>query len=292
MFTGCIVALITPMDMKGNICKISLNKLIQYHIHNGTNAIVVMGTTGESSTLNYHEYIKTIMWTLELSKNKIPIIAGTGFNNTFKSIKIISALENTGIIGCLNVTPYYNKPTQEGLYKHFKTIAHSTNLPQILYNVPQRTGCDLLPETVYRLSKISNIIGIKEATGDLSRVNQIKNLVHKNFFLLSGDDSTSYEFMLLGGHGIISVTANIAAQYMKRFIKYMKHHQLDKARIINKILMPLHKTLFLETNPIPVKWAAKRMGLINSSFMRLPLTTCTLKNQNIIETILKQLKLI
>ncbi|QJC30257.1 4-hydroxy-tetrahydrodipicolinate synthase [Enterobacteriaceae endosymbiont of Neohaemonia nigricornis] len=292
MFTGCMVALITPMDMKGNICKSNLKKLIQYHINNKTKAIVILGTTGESATVNYNEHINTIMWSLDIAQDKIPIIAGTGFNSTSKSIKMISILEKTNIIGCLNVTPYYNRPTQNGLYQHFKAIAESTNIPQILYNVPKRTGCDLLPETIYRLSKIKNIIGIKEATGDLSRVNKIKNLVHENFFLISGDDSTAFEFILLGGHGVISVTANIAAKYMNKFVNYALKNKIKKANNLNQSLMLLHQQLFIESNPIPVKWAAKYIGLINSDFIRLPLTKLTDTNKKLIKKTLNMLQLI
>ncbi|QJC35905.1 4-hydroxy-tetrahydrodipicolinate synthase [Enterobacteriaceae endosymbiont of Donacia sparganii] len=292
MFTGSIVALITPMDMKGNICKKSLKKLIRYHINSGTKAIVIMGTTGESATLTYNEHINIIMYALDYSENKIPIIAGTGFNSTSKSIAIISILENSGIIGCLNITPYYNCPTQEGLYQHFKKIANNTKLPQILYNVPSRTGCDLLPKTIYKLSKIDNIIGIKEATGDLSRVNKIRSLIKKKFFLISGDDKTSFEFMQLGGDGVISVTANIAAIQMSKFCNYIKEKKINKAIKINNNLILLHNQLFIESNPIPVKWAAKRLGLINSDKMRLPMTPLTIYNQKIIEITLKKLKLI
>ncbi|QJC33151.1 4-hydroxy-tetrahydrodipicolinate synthase [Enterobacteriaceae endosymbiont of Donacia clavipes] len=292
MFTGSIVALITPMDIKGNICKISLKKLIKYHINSGTKAIVVVGTTGESATLTYNERIKVIMYALDYSENKIPIIAGTGFNATSKSIAMISILENSGIIGCLNITPYYNRPTQEGLYQHFKKIANNTKLPQLLYNVPIRTGCDLLPETICKLSKIKNIIGIKEATGDLSRINKIKNLINKKFFLISGDDKTSFEFMQLGGDGVISVTANIAAKTMKKFCDYIKEKKFDKAKKINQNLIKLHNQLFIESNPIPIKWAAKKIGLINSDKIRLPLTPLTKLNKKIIKITLKELNLI
>ncbi|QJC28922.1 4-hydroxy-tetrahydrodipicolinate synthase [Enterobacteriaceae endosymbiont of Plateumaris rustica] len=292
MFTGNIVALITPMDIKGNICKISLKKLIEYHIKSGTKAIVIMGTTGESATLNYNEHIKIIMLAIDFAKDRIPIIAGTGFNSTTKCISITSRLENSGIIGCLSITPYYNRPTQEGLYQHFKTIAYNTKLPQILYNVPIRTGCDLLPETIGRLSKIKNIIGIKEATGNLSRIYKIKRLVHDSFYLISGDDSTAFEFMKLGGHGIISVTANIAALEMSKFCNYIKKNEWKKAEILNESLIKLHNILFIESNPIPIKWAAKRIGLIYNDTMRLPMTPISKKNKIIIEKILKKLKLI
>ena len=200
MFTGSIVALVTPMDDKGNVCRASLKKLIDYHIASGTAAIVSVGTTGESATLSHDEHGDVVMLTLELADGRIPVIAGTGANATAEGVSLTKRFENSGVVGCLTVTPYYNRPTQEGLYQHFKTIAESTELPQMLYNVPSRTGTDLLPETVGRLAKIKNIIGIKEATGNLSRVSQIQERVNEDFILVSGDDATSLDFMHLGGH--------------------------------------------------------------------------------------------
>ncbi|WP_075433682.1 4-hydroxy-tetrahydrodipicolinate synthase [Buchnera aphidicola] len=279
MFKGSIVALITPMDDKGRLCKKSLKKLVHYHIKNKTNAIVSVGTTGESATLNQREHASVIMHTLELADENIPIIAGTGANATSESILLTKNLEKSGISGCLSVTPYYNKPTQKGLYLHFRAISENTDLPQILYNVPNRTGCDLLPKTIIRLSKLDNIIGLKDASGDLSRVNQIKPLVKKDFILISGDDTTALDFMQLGGQGVISVTANIAAPYMTQMCNFALQGDFAKARLINKKLTILHHLLFQETNPIPIKWAAHYIGLIKHNTLRLPMTPLLKKNQ-------------
>ncbi|AWH90667.1 4-hydroxy-tetrahydrodipicolinate synthase [Buchnera aphidicola (Melanaphis sacchari)] len=272
MFTGSIVALITPMNKEGKICHSSLKKLIDYHVLSKTKAIVSIGTTGESATLSQEEHIKIVMLTLELANKRIPIIAGTGANATTEAISLTKRFENSGIAGCLTVTPYYNKPTQEGLYQHFKAISESTELPQILYNVPSRTGCDLLPSTISRLAEFKNIIGIKEATGDLSRINKIKKLVKNNFLLISGDDATALDFMQLGGHGVISVTANVAAKEMVEICSYALKGDFLQARIMNERLMPLHEALFIESNPIPIKWLAKEMGLIKNDTLRLPMT--------------------
>ncbi|BAP58820.1 4-hydroxy-tetrahydrodipicolinate synthase [Candidatus Tachikawaea gelatinosa] len=278
MFTGSIVALITPMDIKGNICKKSLKKIVNYHINSGTTAIVSVGTTGESSTLNHEEHHKIVKMTLDFSNGEIPIIAGTGANSTLEAISLTKSFEKSGISACLSVTPYYNRPTQQGLYEHFKAICDHTDLPQILYNVPSRTGCDLLPKTIARLSKINNIIGIKEATGDLSRVNEILELVDKDFYVISGDDKTSLDFMQLGGNGVISVTANIAAKELAKICFLAKTGKFLEARVLNKKLMSLHEILFCESNPIPIKWAAKEIGLIKHDTVRLPLTSLTEKN--------------
>ncbi|UAJ65534.1 4-hydroxy-tetrahydrodipicolinate synthase [Candidatus Schneideria nysicola] len=271
MFTGSIVALITPMDDKGNLDKDSLKKLVDYHIYNNTSAIVAVGTTGETSTLSYEEHNNMVMWTLEFSQGKIPVIAGTGANSTAEAISLACRFNNSGVVGCLSVTPYYNRPSQEGIFQHFKAIAESTELPQILYNVPIRTGCDILPHTVARLAKIKNIIGIKEATGDLSRVSQIQELVHKDFILLSGDDATALDFIQLGGKGIISVTANIAAKQMSDICLLASKGQFTTARSINRKLMLLHHKLFVEPNPAPVKWVCKILGLIKNDYVRLPM---------------------
>ncbi|PPI86690.1 4-hydroxy-tetrahydrodipicolinate synthase [Candidatus Pantoea edessiphila] len=279
MFAGSIVALITPMDIKGKVCRSSLKNLINYHINSGTSAIVSVGTTGESATLSHEEHGDVVMQTLELADGNIAVIAGTGSNDTAEAISLTNRFEHSGVIGCLTVTPYYNKPTQEGLYQHFKAIANSTNLPQILYNVPARTGCDMLPETIARLSKIKNIIGIKEATGDLSRINQIASLVEKDFILISGDDITALDFMKLGGTGIISVTANIAAKEMVQICTLANRKEFTKAYKLNQSLIFLHKALFCESNPIAVKWAAKKLGLIKYDTLRLPMTSLTIENQ-------------
>lgn len=287
MFTGSIVALITPMDEKGHVCRSSLKKLIDYHVDAGTSAIVSVGTTGESATLSHDEHGDVVMLTLELADGRIPVIAGTGANATSEAISLTKRFHNSGIVGCLSVTPYYNRPTQEGLYQHFKAIAESTDLPQMLYNVPSRTGCDMLPETVGRLSAIKNIIGIKEATGNLSRVNQIKELVNDDFILVSGDDANALDFMQLGGHGVISVTANVAARQMAEMCKLAAEGQFAKAREINQRLMPLHHKLFVEPNPIPVKWAAKELGLVATDTLRLPMTPITDASRPVILDALK-----
>lgn len=292
MFKGSIVALITPMDHNGYLCENSLNKLIHYHIKNKTTAIVSVGTTGESSTLNQKEHINVILKTLEISNKKIPIIAGVGSNSTSECISLIKKIENSGISGCLNVTPYYNRPTQEGLYKHFQEISKNTHLPQILYNVPIRTGCDLLPSTIIKLSKIHNIIGLKDATGDLSRVNKIKPFVKKNFLLFSGDDITALDFIHLGGHGVISVTANIAAKNINDICKLALNGNFLQAYKENKKLFHLNNLLFKEPNPIPIKWAAKHLGLIKTSKLRLPMTQLLEINKEILKKEIKKLNLI
>ncbi len=288
MFTGSIVALITPMQTNGEVDRDSLKKLVEYHINSGTTGIVSVGTTGESATLNHHEHADVVKMTLDFANGRIPIIAGTGANSTAEAISLTKSLDKSGIVGCLSVTPYYNKPTQEGLFQHFKAIAENTEIPQILYNVPGRTGCDLLPETVARLSEITNIIGIKDATGNLSRVSQMQALISSEFNYLSGDDATSLDFLQLGGHGVISVTANVAPKEMVKLCSLAKAQQFTQARTLNQRLMPLHHKLFIESNPIPVKWACKRLGLITDDVMRLPMTTLSNSAQYIVEEALKQ----
>ncbi|WWO99451.1 MAG: 4-hydroxy-tetrahydrodipicolinate synthase [Candidatus Dasytiphilus stammeri] len=288
MFTGSIVALITPMDDKGKVCRYSLKKIIDFHISSGTSAIVSVGTTGESATLSNREHCDVVMLTLELANGRIPIIAGTGANATSEGIYLTQRFENTGVIGCLSVTPYYNRPTQEGLYQHFKAIAQCSKLPLILYNVPSRTGCDLLPETIKRLARIENIIGIKEATGNLSRINQIKLMVDDQFILLSGDDATALDFIQLGGHGVISVTANLAARQMVELCVLAKQGKFLEARNINKRLMPLHHQLFIEPNPIPVKWALKQLALITTDTVRLPMTPLSYRGRVAVKQALKE----
>ncbi|UDG80048.1 4-hydroxy-tetrahydrodipicolinate synthase [Candidatus Steffania adelgidicola] len=275
MFTGSIVALVTPMDEKGAIDRVSLRKLIDYHVASGTKAIVSVGTTGETSTLTHEEHGDMVMWTLELSDGRVPVIAGTGANSTAEAVSLTRRFNDSGVVGCLSVTPYYNRPSQEGLYQHFKAIAESSNLPQILYNVPTRTGCDMLPPTVARLAEINNIIGLKEATGNLSRVSQIQDLLNTDFLLLSGDDASALDFMQLGGQGVISVTANIAAKEMAHLCALAAEGNYTDARRLNQRLMPLHKTLFFEPSPIPVKWACKVLELIKTDTLRLPMMPLT-----------------
>ncbi|WP_392560166.1 4-hydroxy-tetrahydrodipicolinate synthase [Orbus mooreae] len=292
MFTGSIVALVTPMDVKGNVDRVSLKKLVEYHIASGTSAIVSVGTTGESATLDHKEHIDVIKQTVEYAAGRINVIAGTGANATAEAILLTKQVEKLGVVGCLTVTPYYNKPTQEGLYQHFKVIAENTSLPQILYNVPGRTGCDLKPETVAKLAKISNIVALKDATSDLARVYKTRKLVGDDFKLLSGDDVTFFEFMLLGGDGIISVSANVAAREMARICQLITAKRIKEARKINDTLDLLHNKLFIEPNPIPVKWACEKIGLIQNSTMRLPMTPLTNSSIPEVEKALKLAKLL
>ncbi|EOB4970668.1 4-hydroxy-tetrahydrodipicolinate synthase [Vibrio fluvialis] len=272
MFSGSIVALITPFNHDGEVDYLSLKKLVDYHIEAGTDAIVSVGTTGESSTLTIEEHVKVVEKTVEFSDGRIPVIAGTGANATHESVTFSRLLNNTGIAGYLSVTPYYNKPTQEGLFQHYKAISQETDIPIILYNVPGRTAVDLRPETVARLSELKNIVALKDATGDLSRVALHRELCGNDFVLLSGDDATGLEFVKLGGQGVISVTNNVAAADMAKMMHLALEGKFDEAEVINKRLMPLHKGLFVESSPIPVKWAAHKLGLIAEGDLRLPLT--------------------
>ncbi|KII78632.1 4-hydroxy-tetrahydrodipicolinate synthase [Vibrio renipiscarius] len=272
MFSGSIVALITPFNLDGEVDYVSLKKLVDYHVEAGTDGIVAVGTTGESATLTIEEHVKVVMKTVEFADGRIPVIAGTGANATHESVTFSRLLNNSGIVGCLSVTPYYNKPTQEGLYLHYKAIAEESDLPQILYNVPGRTGVDLLPETVARLAEIENIVALKDATGDLSRIAKHRELCGQDFILLSGDDATGLDFVRLGGQGVVSVTNNIAAADMATMFRLAREGRYEEAAVINQRLMPLHNKLFIESSPIPVKWAAHKLGLIEFSGLRLPLT--------------------
>lgn len=292
LFYGSITAMITPMDIHGEVDYEELRKLVEFHIAAGTNAIVAVGTTGESATLSIDENVKVILKTVEFAAGRIPVIAGTGANATSEAITMTKQLQGSGVAGCLSVVPYYNKPTQEGMYQHFKAIAECTDLPQILYNVPGRTGSDMKPETVGRLAKIKNIVGIKEATGDVSRVKAIKELAGEDFIFLSGDDATGLESMKLGGQGVISVTNNLAAADMAKMCQFALEGNFAEADKINARLNALHHDLFVEANPIPVKWAAYRLGLIKAPVLRLPLTTLSEGVQPKVEAALKAAGLI
>ncbi|MEC6833833.1 4-hydroxy-tetrahydrodipicolinate synthase [Photobacterium toruni] len=283
MFSGSMVALLTPFYPSGEVDYIGLQKLVNHHIDAGTTAIIAVGTTGESTTLTVDEHIKVVLKTLEYVDGRIPVIAGTGANATHEAVTITKLFSGTGIAACLSVTPYYNKPTQEGLYQHYKAIAEATDIPQILYNVPGRTAVDLLPETVARLAKLDNIIGIKDATGDITRVKKTRELCGANFIQLSGDDATAVDFVAEGGHGVISVTANIAAPAMATMFNLALEGKLEAAQEINQRLMPLHTKLFVEANPIPVKWAAHQMGLIEHDNLRLPLTVLSESQQPVVK---------
>jgi len=275
MFKGSIVAVVTPMK-KGVMADTrldwnALERLVEFHIDNNTDAIVSVGTTGESATLTEEEHCQVIKKTVDIANKRIPVIAGTGANSTLEAIKLTQCAKEVGADACLLVTPYYNRPTQEGLYQHFKVVAEAVSIPQILYNVPSRTACDMLPDTINRLSRLPHIVGIKEATGDISRLNRIRSDCAGDFNLLSGDDETSCEFMLQGGHGVISVTANVAPASMHRMSQLAIAGEREKAEAIDLGLRGLHKKLFVEANPIPVKWALYRLGLVEEG-IRLPLT--------------------
>lgn len=271
MFSGSMVALVTPMRADGSIDSDCLQKLVEFHISNGTDAIVAVGTTGESATLTIDEHCDVIRQVVSYVDNRVPVIAGTGANSTAEAIELTRLAKELGADAALLVTPYYNKPTQEGLYQHYKLIAESVDIPQILYNVPGRTGCDLLPETVARLAPISNIVGIKEATGDLTRVTKIKELCGNDIELYTGEDANTVDFILAGGVGVISVTANVAPQQLHDMCVAAAAGNADEARAINDKLALLHQRLFIESNPIPVKWALTEMDMIPAG-IRLPMT--------------------
>lgn len=271
MFRGSLVALVTPMLDDDSIDYATLEKLIEFHIASDTDGIVAVGTTGESATLDMKEHCDVVKFVVEKANKRIPVIAGTGANSTTEAIELTQCAKEAGADACLLVTPYYNKPTQEGLYLHYKKIAETVDIPQILYNVPGRTACDMVPETVIRLSKIKNIVGVKEATADISRVAQIKAGVPETFDLYTGDDATSVDFILAGGHGGISVTANVAPKQVHDVYMAALRGDEEDARRLDAPLAALHRDLFLEANPIPVKWAMAEMGLIGPA-IRLPMT--------------------
>jgi len=286
MIQGSIVALVTPMDSNGAIDKESLKQLVEFHIEQGTDSIVAMGTTGESATLDEVEHCDVIKCIVEYVAGRIPVIAGTGANSTTEAISLTKAAKNAGADACLLVTPYYNKPTQEGLYLHYKAVAEAVDIPQILYNVPGRTACDMLPETIARLSSIKNIVGVKEATGELDRVKTIRDLCGDSFAIYTGDDATSCEFCLLGGDGTITVTGNIAPKLVHNMITAALQGDRTLAESIDVKLTALHQHLFIQSNPIPVKWAVAEMGLMGKG-IRLPLTWLT---EDCYDTVRKAMK--
>ena len=271
MIQGSIVALVTPMDESGAVDWASLQQLVEFHIAQGTDAIVSVGTTGESATLDEDEHCAVIKATVDYAKGRIPIIAGTGSNSTREAISLTKRAKEVGADACLIVTPYYNKPTQEGLYLHYKAISEAIDIPQILYNVPGRTACDMLPETIISLAKLPNIIGVKEATGDLSRIKIIREAAGADFAIYSGDDATSREACLLGANGSITVTGNVAPKLIHEMLMAAIAGDADKALALDNKLVGLHQKLFIQANPIPVKWAVAAMGLMGKG-IRLPLT--------------------
>ena len=290
-FVGSNVALITPMLDDGSVDYESLNNLIEFHIDAGTSSIVSVGTTGESATVGVKEHLKILDHTIKYAARRIPIIAGTGANSTSEAIELTQEAKNFGADACLLVTPYYNKPTQEGLFQHFKLIAESVSIDQILYNVPGRTAVDMSVDTTSRLSEISNIIGIKDATGDLSVIKELVAKCPEDFLLLTGDDATAIDFLLLGGHGGISVTANVTPKELQKAYLAAIAGNAEVSKKLNEGLSGLHKNLFIESNPIPVKWALHKMGKCESG-IRLPLLELSNECKTVLENDLKELNLI
>lgn len=271
MLKGSFVALITPMQEDGSIDYPSLKKLVDFHIENQTDGIISVGTSGESATLDIDQQIEVIGKTVEMAAGRIPVIAGTGGNSTSEAVELTRRATQLDIHACLLVVPYYNKPTQHGLYQHFAHIAETVDIPQILYNVPGRTALDMDNDTVVKLSRIPNIVGIKDATGEVSRAAEFANSCGEDFALYSGDDATTLAFIAEGGHGCISVTANVAPKLMHEMCVAAIAGDMERATQLNDRLNPLHAALFLESNPIPAKWALYEMGYVTKG-IRLPLT--------------------
>lgn len=271
MFQGSLVALVTPFDADNRVDYGSLKRLIDFHVAEGSDGLVIAGTTGESPTLTHAEHVELIRQAVELADGRLPVIAGVGSNSTAQSVELAQAVSMPELAACMAVVPYYNKPTQEGLFRHFSAIADAAEQPLLLYNVPGRTVADLLPETVARLAAHDNIFGVKEATGDLKRLAEIKDLVPDGFRLYSGDDFTSLAFIEQGGDGVITVSGNVAPRQVAEMCRLALAGESAEAKAIDDALQPLNKALFIESNPIPVKWAVSSMGLIGPK-IRLPLT--------------------
>ncbi|MEO1765912.1 4-hydroxy-tetrahydrodipicolinate synthase [Thiobacter aerophilum] len=271
MIKGSLVALVTPMHEDGSLDWEAYRALIEFHIAQQTDGLVVVGTTGESPTVDFDEHRRLIEEAVKIAAGRIPVIAGTGANSTREAIELTQAAKQAGADACLLVAPYYNKPGQEGLYQHYKAVAEAVDMPQILYNVPGRTASDIANDTALRLAQIPNIVGIKDATGNLQRGTDLLLRAPEGFAIYSGDDASGLALMLLGGHGVISVTANVAPRLMHEMCAAALAGRLEEARAINARLFPLHDKLFVEANPIPVKWCVAQMGLIRPG-IRLPLT--------------------
>lgn len=287
MITGSLVALVTPMHNNGDVDWSALKSLVEWHIAQGTHGIVAVGTTGESATLDVEEHCAVIKCVVETANKRIPVIAGTGANSTREAIELTRSAKKAGADACLLVTPYYNKPTQEGLYQHYKAVAEAVDIPQILYNVPGRTGVDMSNATVARLAGTANIIGIKDATGNLERGQELLNLVGDKMAVYSGDDATAYQLILMGAKGNISVTANVAPKAMSAVCEAALAGNAQIASDLNVPLVALHKDLFIESNPIPVKWALFAMGRIELG-IRLPLTVLADSCQPVVRAALQQ----
>lgn len=271
MITGSMVALVTPMFEDGQVDWDNLDRLVEWHIKEGTDAIIAVGTTGESATLNTREHCDVIARVIKVAAGRRPIIAGTGANSTAEAIELTSEARQLGADAALLVTPYYNKPPQRGLIKHHEAIAAAVDIPQILYNVPGRTACDMLPETISILADVEQIVAVKEATGDLDRAREVIEQVSDRIAVYSGDDETAWQLILMGGKGNISVTANVAPKSMHKLCMLALDGKADEAQQLNEHLLPLHRALFCEANPIPVKWALHKMGFASEEGIRLPL---------------------
>jgi len=272
MLQGSLVAIVTPMHEDGELDLSALRSLIDFHVNQGTDGIVIVGTTGESPTVNFEEHCQLISATVEHVAGRIPVIAGTGGNSTSEALELTRHAKQLGADACLLVAPYYNKPTQEGLYQHFRAVAEAVDIPQVLYNVPGRTGCDISNDTALRLAQLPNIVGIKDATGQIERGTDLLLRAPASFSIYSGDDASALALMLLGGKGVVSVTANVAPRLMHDMCTAALAGNIAEARSLNAQLFPLHQKLFVEANPIPVKWALREMGLIGPG-IRLPLTS-------------------
>jgi 4-hydroxy-tetrahydrodipicolinate synthase len=291
MIKGSLVAIVTPMHEDGSLDLQSYRALIDWHIAQGTNAIVAVGTTGESPTVDVEEHLELIRVTVEQAAGRVPVIAGTGANSTLEAIELTAQAASLGADATLQVVPYYNKPTQEGLYQHFKAIAERVDIPVILYNVPGRTVADLAHDTTIRLAQIPNIVGIKDATGNLERGQWLLREAPEDFAIYSGDDGTAVSLMLLGGHGNISVTANVVPDLMSRLCAMAIAGNAKQAADLQSKLLPLHRAMFIEANPIPVKWALARMERIRHG-IRLPLVELSKPGQSVVESALKTLGVI
>jgi 4-hydroxy-tetrahydrodipicolinate synthase len=287
MIQGSLVAVVTPMREDGALDLDAYRRLIEWHIAEGTNAIVAVGTTGESPTVDYEEHNTLIRVAVETANKRVPVIAGTGGNSTAEAIELTQYAKKVGADATLQVVPYYNKPTQEGLYRHFRKIAETVDLPVILYNVPGRTVADLANDTTVRLSQVPGIVGLKDATGDMARAADLLRRLPRGFALYSGNDDSALALMLLGGHGVISVTANVAPRLMSEMCRAALAGDLARARELNNRLLPLHFKLFVEANPIPVKWALQRMGRIGGG-IRLPLVPLSATQQPVVEAALRE----
>lgn len=291
MLQGSMVAIVTPMLDDGSLDLDALRALIDWHVEAGTDGIVIVGTTGESPTVDVAEHCLLIETTVEHVAGRVAVIAGTGANSTSEAIELTANAKALGVDACLLVAPYYNKPTQEGLYQHFAAVAGAVDIPQILYNVPGRTGCDISNDTALRLAQVKNIVGIKDATGGIERGTDLLLRAPKDFAVYSGDDATGMALMLLGGHGVISVTANVAPKLMSEMCKAAMAGNVKKACEVNAKLFALHQKLFIEPNPIPVKWVLQQMGLIKTG-IRLPMVNLSAQYHDVLRAAMRQAELI